>query len=448
VTVKTVDFSRVLVVGLGRSGVAAARLAAAGGADVVVTDRRPEAELTEVLGRLPGGAGRFLGGHPEACLDGVDLVVVSPGVPPTAELLLAARRRGLAVVTEVEFAWLHRQDAVLVAITGSNGKSTVTTLVAEMLRAAGFKAAAGGNLGIAASDLVLAGGWDQWVLEISSFQSELLTVMDPTVAVFLNLSQDHLERHADLADYLAAKRRLFAFQSAGGTAVLNADDPASAATETVAARRFFSLVNPADAYLEGDRLILDGEELLAAGDVRLSGAHNLANILAAALAAVAAGAPPEAAARAATTFDGLAHRHRTVHETAGVRWVDDSKATNIGATLAALRGYPAGSLHLILGGQAKGQDFGVLADEVRRAVARLYVIGVDGPEIARSLAGATEVESCGTLDEAVSRARAAAAPGQTVLLAPACASFDQFSGYEQRGDVFTALAREEAARCR
>ena len=166
-----------------------------------------------------------------------------------------------------------------------------------------------------------------------------------------------------------------------------------------------------------------------------------------ACAAVPAGATPEAAARAAATFDGLAHRHRIIHESTGVRWVDDSKATNIGATVAALRGYPSGSLHLILGGQAKGQDFGVLADEVRRAVTRLYVIGGDGPEIARVLAGVTEVESCGTLQEAVHRARAAAAPGTTVLLAPACASFDQFSGYEQRGDVFAALAREEAAAC-
>ena len=181
--------------------------------------------------------------------------------------------------------------------------------------------------------------------------------------------------------------------------------------------------------------------------MRLSGAHNLGNILAAALAATAMGAGREAVAAAAASFDGLAHRHRTVHEVAGVRWIDDSKATNIGATLAALRGYPAGSLHLILGGQAKGQDFSVLAPEVQRAVARLYVIGVDGPAIAAALAGAAPVEDCGTLDEAVRRARAAVEPGQTVVLAPACASFDQFTGYEQRGDIFAALAREEVPAC-
>ena len=441
------SFSRVLVVGLGRSGMAAARLAAADGAHVHVTDRRPESELAEALLRLPGGTRKFLGSHPGKCLDGVDLVVVSPGVPPGSELVVAAKERGLEILTEIEFAWRHRPEAPLAAVTGSNGKSTVTTLVAEMLATAGVKVAAGGNLGTAASELVLAGGWDKWVLEISSFQSEMLTAMAPTAAIFLNLSQDHLERHASLEDYLAAKRQLFAYQGSGDTAVLNADDEASAGTETGAARQFFSLEGPADACLDGDRLLIHGSPLLRADDVRLSGAHNLSNILAAALAATAMGVGREAVAETASSFDGLAHRHRTVHETAGVRWIDDSKATNIGATLAALRGYPDGSLHLILGGQAKGQDFTVLSEEVRRAVARLYVIGVDGAEIARALTGAVPVESCGTLDAAVKRARTAAESGQIVLLAPACASFDQFSGYEQRGDVFAALAREEVAAC-
>jgi len=442
------DLSRVLVVGLGRSGAAAARLAAADGAEVVVTDRRSEAELAGPVEQLPAGTRVVAGGHPESCLDGVELVVVSPGVPPTSDLLAAARARGIDIATEVEFAWRHRPEAPLAAITGSNGKSTVTTLVAEMLRAAGFEVAAGGNLGTAASELVLGGGWDRWVLEISSFQSELLTAMAPSAAVFLNLSQDHLERHADLDDYLAAKRRLFAFQRPGDTAVLNADDPASAATETLAERRLFSLEDPADAWLDGDRLLMDGAVLTTTDRVRLSGSHNLGNILAAALAAAALGAAPEAIANAAVAFDGLAHRHRIVHEAAGVRWVDDSKATNIGATLAALRGYPAGSLHLILGGQSKGQDFRVLTSEVQRAVARLYVMGIDGPAIAGALAGAAPVDDCKTLDEAVRRARNAAAPGQVVLLAPACASFDQFTGYDQRGDVFAALARGEEAACR
>ena len=441
------NFSRVLVVGLGRSGVAAARLAAADGAEVVVTDHRSETELDDVLAQLPDGVEKVLGGHPDGCLDGVDLVVVSPGVPPTSRIPTLAQERGVELMTEVEFAWRHRPDAPLAAITGSNGKSTVTTLVAEMLIADGIKAVAGGNLGTAASELVRAGGWDQWVLEISSFQSELFTAMAPKVAVFLNLSQDHLERHAGLADYLAAKRRLFAHQQAGDVAVLNLDDPASATTETEARPVFFSTERSADGWLDGERLVVDSEELTTADRVKLSGAHNLANILAAGLAAMAMGASRGAVAVAAEAFDGLAHRHRVVHEAAGNRWIDDSKATNVGATLAALRGYGPGSLHLILGGQAKGQDFNALADEVRRTTARLYVIGVDGPAIAQSLAEAAPVELCDTIDEAVDRARAAAVSGQFVLLAPACASFDQFSGYDQRGDVFAALAREEAVAC-
>jgi UDP-N-acetylmuramoylalanine--D-glutamate ligase len=432
--------SHVLVVGLGRSGLAAARLAAADGAEVWVTDLRPETELSEVVAELPGGVRTFFGSHPDACVDGVELLVVSPGVPADAPLLEGARDRGVSVLTEVEFAWLHRPTAPLVAVTGSNGKSTVTELVARMLRESGQEAAAGGNIGTAASELVLEDGWESWVLEISSFQAELLTTMKPKTAVFLNLSQDHLERHSDLDGYLRAKRRLFAFQCADDVAVLNADDAAVTSTSTAAHRRSFSIMGPADAYL-------DGELLLPAKEMRLSGVHNLANALAAALAAASLGASPEAISSALMLFDGLDHRHRTVHIADGVRWVDDSKATNVGATLAALRGYPDGSVHLILGGQAKGQDFSVLLAEVGRVVDRLYLIGEDGPEIGEALEGTAPSENCSTLGEAVGRARRSAAPGQMVLLAPACASFDQFSDYGERGDHFTDLAREEVAPC-
>jgi UDP-N-acetylmuramoylalanine--D-glutamate ligase len=439
--------SRVLVVGLGRSGLAAARLAAADGAEVWVTDLRPELEMSDVAAELPPTVRTFFGSHPDACLDGVELVVVSPGVPADASLLERARIRGISVLTEVEFAWFHRPAAPLAAVTGSNGKSTVTELVARMLRESGQEAAAGGNIGTAASQLVLENGWESWVLEISSFQGELLTAMKPKAAVFLNLSQDHLERHFDLAGYLEAKRRLFAFQSADDVAVLNADDPAVASTATAARRRMFSISGPADACLDGDRLLLDGELLLRANEMRLCGVHNLANALAAALAATSLGASREAVASALVLFDGLDHRHRTVHIADGIRWVDDSKATNVGATLAALRGYPDNSVHLILGGQAKGQDFSVLLAEVRRAVDRLYLIGEDGPAIGEALVGTAPAENCHTLVEAVACARRFAASGHMVLLAPACASFDQFSDYGERGDRFADFAREEVASC-
>ena len=441
------SLSRVLVVGLGRSGLAAARLAAADGAEVWVTDRRSEAELADWLEELPPGSRTFLGSHPTNCLEGVDLVVVSPGVPPEIPILEMARARGLSISTEVEFAWRHRTEAPLVAVTGSNGKSTVTELVAQILCAAGRKTVAGGNLGTAASDLVLEGGWESWVLEISSFQAELLTAMSPKVSVFLNLSQDHLERHADLAAYLAAKRQLFAFQGGEDVAILNADDPEVAATVTAARKRRFSIAGPSDAFFDGEMLVMDGQPLIQGSEIRLSGIHNIANALAAALATRALGAPAGAMATTLRRFEGLEHRHRTVHAAAGVRWVNDSKATNVGATLAALRGYPENSVHLILGGLAKGQDFSPLIEEVERAVAVLYLIGEDAPEIAKVIGRAAPLELSGTLETAVSRARELATDGQLVLLAPACASFDQFANYGERGDRFAVLAREEAAPC-
>ena len=439
--------SRVLVVGLGSSGLAAARLAAADGSEVWATDLRSESELATELAALGGDVRTFLGGHPESCLDGVETVIASPGVPADAPVLEAARGRNIRINTEIEFAWRHRPQADLVAVTGSNGKSTVTELTARMLVETGRSTVAGGNLGAPASQLVLEADWDSWVLEISSFQAELLTEMTPRVAVFLNLTQDHLERHPDLESYFAAKQRLFAFQGEADVAVLNADDPMVATTRTAARKRIFSTAGPADAYLDGDELVLDGEPIIRSTEVRLSGIHNLANSLAAALAAAAVGATQAAMAATLITFDGLEHRHRTVHTADGVRWVDDSKATNVDATLAALRGYPDHSLHLILGGQAKGQDFSVLVGEMQRAVARLYLIGEDGPAIGEALGDTAPIENCGSLAEAVGRARRHAVSGEWVLLAPACASFDQFSNYGERGDCFTDLARQEVASC-
>lgn len=434
---------RLLVVGLGRSGIAAARLAVADGAEVWATDRRREGELAESLRQLPEGTRTFLEGHPEEAMEGVGGLVVSPGVAAGTPLITAARGRGLPVWTEAEFAWLHRPDDDLVAVTGSNGKSTVTVLTAEILSASGRHARAGGNLGTPASELVLDGGWDAWVLELSSFQTEILTAMRPRVAVFLNVSEDHLERHRGMAAYLDAKRRLFAFQIESDHAVLNADDPLVAATATRARRHTFSFGGPADATVDEGALLLRGALLMQADELGLTGAHNIANALAASLAASCLGADAGAARSVLRGFLGLEHRHRTVHEAGGVRWIDDSKATNVGATLAALRGYGDGGVRLILGGLGKDQDFAALRDEVARAAAAVYLIGADAERIAGALAGAVRLELCGTLEVAVARARAAAAPGEVVLLAPACASFDQFSGFAERGDRFASLARGE-----
>lgn len=436
--------SRVLVVGLASSGLAAARLAAADGASVVVNDRRSSDELADRASQLPGEAVRVFGSHPSSCLDGVDLVVVSPGVPRDLELLQDAAERAIPVLSEVEFAWRHRADATLVAVTGSNGKSTVTTIVADMLRASGVATAAGGNLGPPASELVLDGGWHTWVLEISSFQSETFQLFRPTIGVFLNLSQDHLERHPDLTSYAAAKARLFARQQTPDVAVFNADDPLVLETATSVPRMLFSVNGIADAHLDGEVLRLGDEALLERRELKLAGRHNVANALAAALAARSAGASLDGIRQTLRQFPGLAHRHQVVCEHDGVRWIDDSKATNIGATLAALGGYADGAVHLILGGLGKGQDFQQLANEVSRAAAHVYLIGKDAKEIGRAL-GAVTREDCETLEVAVAQARANATAGQVVLLAPACASFDQYPNYTERGRHFARLAREVAA---
>ncbi len=439
---------RALVVGLGASGLAAARLLVDRGVSVTATDRRSEQDLSERLGDLPNGVRTALGGHPTSLVDEVGLVVVSPGVPPDLPLLAVARQRGIPVLAEVELAWLQRPEAVLVAVTGSNGKSTVTSMIAKILEGAGRPTVAGGNLGTPASRLVLEGGWDYWVLEISSFQAEVLTSMRPTVGVILNLSQDHLERHADLEEYAAAKYRLFARQTAEDRAVLNRDDDMAAATPTFAHRLFFSLRESADGAFNGEKLVLAGEPLMPAEELGVGGRHNLANALAAALAAHALDVDRAAIRKALAGFEGLPHRHRVVAEVDEVAWVDDSKATNVGATAAALAGYPEGTVHLILGGLGKNQDFAALAAQVRRAVACVYLIGRDAELIGQALDGAAPMEMCGTLEEAVHRSREAARPGQTVLLAPACASFDQFENYARRGEAFSRLVREEVVPCR
>ncbi|MCD4749722.1 MAG: UDP-N-acetylmuramoyl-L-alanine--D-glutamate ligase [Thermoanaerobaculales bacterium] len=441
-----IEYSRVLVIGLGSSGVAAAKLAACDGAEVVVTDHRSSTELGEALATLPANTPAFLGAHPESCLADIDLVVLSPGVAADLPLVETARGRGIDILSELEFAWRHRADAPLIAVTGSNGKSTVTTLTAAILQASGRNTVAGGNLGPPASQLVLEGGWDSWVLEISSFQSETFVALRPQVGVFLNLSQDHLERHPDMAAYAKAKSCLFASQTTDDTIIVNADDPLVAATVTAARMRSFSVKNEADAFLDGDTLRLYGEDLMNRSEIGLAGQHNVANVLAAALAASELGADTQAGRTAVTAFSGLPHRHRVVHESGGVRWIDDSKATNVGAALAALSGYPENSVHIILGGLGKGQDFTPLAAAVAAAAARVYLIGADGPEIGRVLVGAAPCEDAKTLERAVESARKRATTGQYVILAPACASFDQFLNYPARGDRFSALARAEEPR--
>jgi UDP-N-acetylmuramoylalanine--D-glutamate ligase len=437
--------SRALVVGLGSSGVAAATLLTRQGWRVTANDRAAAAELAERLAQLPAGVEAVLGGHPESLLESVALVVTSPGVPPDLPLLAQARRRGIEVIAELELAYRSLADTPLLAVTGSNGKTTVTALLGAILEEAGWNAGVGGNIGHPASALALEGGFDALVWEVSSFQLEGCTTLRPRVGLLLNLSPDHLDRHPTVADYLAAKARLFARQQGDDVAVLNADDGAVAGLAVPARAEFFSLHDrSAAACLAGDRLVLDGHPLLPRSHLPLLGEHNVANALAAALAAARAGVPRAAIATALERFTGLPHRHTVVAEVAGVRYVDDSKGTNIGATAAGLAGYPPGTVHLILGGLGKGQDFAALAEAVAGRVAAVYLIGAAAGEIADAIGQRVPVQQCGTLAEAVRRAAAAARVGDTVLLSPACASFDQFRDYAHRGDEFARLARVTA----
>ena len=437
--------SHALVVGLGASGVGAARLLRRDGWRVTVTDRAKESELRARLAELPTGVLRSLGGHNPSLLAGTSLVVVSPGVPWNLPLLAEARRAGIEVIAEVELAARAMREVPIVGVTGSNGKTTVTALLGEIVRTAGWRVGVGGNIGTAATALAATGGWDAVVLELSSFQLEGCVTLAPRVAVLLNLSADHLDRHPTMAEYLASKARIFAVQRADDWAVLNADDPAVAGVAVVARAARFSLADrAAEAHLAGDELVLDGTPLLPRAELPLLGDHNVANALAAALAADRLGVGRDAIAAALRAFRSLPHRHQVVAEANGVRFVDDSKGTNIGATAAGLAGYPPGSIHLILGGLGKGQDFAELRPAVTGRVARAYLIGAAAGAIGAALAGAVPLDACGTLEAAVRRAAANAKPGEVVLLSPACASFDQFRDYAHRGDEFARLARATA----
>lgn len=434
---------RALVVGLATSGQSAAHLLAAQGYEVRGNDRATAEQLALPPAALPPGSELVLGGHPLEALHDVSLVVVSPGVPWTLPLLVEARRRGIEVIAEVELAWRSMASVPLVGITGSNGKSTVTAMIGAILQRAGLRTGIGGNIGRAASELVREGGWQALVLELSSFQLEGCTTLRPQVGVFLNLSQDHLDRHLDMTAYLAAKARLFACQGRDDWAILNADDPAVYDLATPGRRASFSLHNPhAEAHLAEDRLVVDGVTLMRRRDLPLLGDHNVANALAAALAAHRFGVATSAIADALASFSGLPHRHQLVAQARGVRWVDDSKGTNVGATSAGLAGYPPGTIHLILGGLGKGQDFSPLRQAVAGRVVRAYLIGAAAAEIAAALTNVVPLEDCGTLENAVLRAASLTGPGDTVLLSPACASFDQFRDYAHRGDEFARLARE------
>ncbi len=435
-----------MVVGLARSGVAAALALRALGQDVVATDARAVGE--DVRGRLEAAGVSVRDGEDGVdALAGARTVVKSPGVPPQAPAIVAARERGLRVVGEVEIGWRLLPGEFL-AVTGSNGKTTTVELIGHVHRTAGVPVVVAGNVGTPLTALpgTLAPG-TVVVCEVSSFQLEDTEAFAPDTAVLLNLTEDHLDRHGTFAAYRAAKLEIFARQPPGAVAVVPAglpvDDAGGAATRVTFAGGEPPPAGtggpPPDLAHAGGVLRWRGEALMRADEIRLPGAHNRENAMAAAAACLARGVAPEAVREGLATFAGVAHRLETVATVAGVRYVNDSKATNVASAEVGLRAF-AGGVHLIAGGSRKRSDYRPLAAPVRERCTAVYLIGETAPELRAALAPAgVPLHDCGDLEDAVAAAHAAARPGDTVLLSPACASYDQYRSYEERGDRFRTL---------
>ncbi|HZC66728.1 MAG TPA: UDP-N-acetylmuramoyl-L-alanine--D-glutamate ligase [Candidatus Dormibacteraeota bacterium] len=444
---------RVLVVGLARTGVATALFCAAHGARVTATDAQSADRLSDALKKLqPAGVACDVGAHSQEIFLEQDLIVVSPGVPADAAPLLAARAKGITIWSEIELASRFLRGK-LIGITGSNGKTTTTSLVAHILRSAGFPAILAGNIGTPLIACVEDSRENTWtVTELSSFQLELTDTFRPDISAFLNLTPDHLDRHRTMEAYGAAKAKIFANQSATDCAVLNADDAATVPHAPKGPALYWFSRKEAvkqGAFLRDGEIVFrrEGREqsILRVKDIPLVGAHNLENVLAAVVITLLAGAQAEAVASAVKTFTGVDHRLEFVAEIGGVQYYNDSKATNVDATQKALESFD-GRIIVILGGKDKDSDYRTLRKDLRERVVRALLIGAAAEKIASHVAGSVDVEMVGTLERAVVRAEQIARSGDTVLLAPACASFDQFENYEHRGRVFKDLVHKLAER--
>ena len=421
---------RVLVLGLGDSGLSAARWVEREGGKARVADTRPSPpQQRNFGGELQTGP--F---HPRL-LDGVDLVCVSPGLSLEQELIRAAVAAQIPVLGDIElFAWHNRQPVL--AITGTNGKTTVSSLTGHLLRAGGVDCEVAGNIGPPALDALMKRQTPPaaWVLELSSYQLETTWSLAPAGAAMLNLTEDHFDRYTGLDHYGAAKARIF---MGAGTQVLNRDDPRSLAMAQAGRKVVtFGLDAPrgGDFGVAGGNLVQGGRKILAIDELPIRGSHNVANALAACALVSILGVDARAGLK---TFKGLPHRLELVATRRGVEWYDDSKGTNVGATVAALRGLGKKTV-LILGGEGKGQDFSPLREPVREFASRVLLIGRDAPLIEKALSG-LPTERCRSLEEAVQKA--SQIPSQAVLLSPACASFDMFRDYKHRGDVFAAAVK-------
>ncbi|CAN5854823.1 UDP-N-acetylmuramoyl-L-alanine--D-glutamate ligase [soil metagenome] len=448
---------RVGILGLARSGRSAARLARERGHDVFASDAGADDAVLHAAAELRSlGVTVETGGHTAAELGACDLIVISPGIPPTARILSDAAVSRVPRVSELEFAF-RELGAPVIAVTGTNGKSTTTAWATHLLAAAGFDAVAAGNIGVALSDVVLRPEQPDWVVvEASSFQLADIDTFAPRIGVLTNLSPDHLDRYTTIAAYYADKARLFENAGPASIWVLNAEDAAAMEMpgEAKGRRRVFRASTPLEAEEEGGwiddagdlRLRIDGtaNRLLHQTELRVPGPHNRSNALAAAVAAASAGASAEAIAEGLRTFAGLEHRLEIVADSDGVLWINDSKATNTGSTAVALRSMER-PVVLLLGGRDKGEPYTALLDAMHERVRVVIAFGEAEQRIADDLAAHVRVDRvAGTFDVVVAHAARVAEPGDAVLLSPACASFDMFRDYEDRGRTFRELALQHA----
>ncbi len=439
---------RVLVVGIGKSGIAAAHFLKDRGARVTVSDSRPATTIAELNALLDAGLMVETGSHGLLTFRRQDLIVVSPGVPLNVPELQQVRALGLRILGELELGTQFLQGEIL-AITGSNGKTTTTALLGEILKASGRPTLVGGNIGLPVVDMVPASTPETAnVLEVSSFQLETIETFHPHIAMILNITPDHLDRHGDFATYAAAKARITENQTLDDFLILNAEDkPTQMVAANSKAQIFWfspSRQVKQGAFVHGDSIyfrLSEGaqpEPILPVVEIPLAGAHNVENVLAAICAARLAGVPAATIRTAVAAFHAVEHRLEFVREVAGVRYFNDSKATNVDATAKAIAAF-SGGVHLILGGKDKDSDYTVLAPLIRERTRTVLTIGSAADKIRSQLSGTAPILPAGTLEQAVTLAHAEAQPGDTVLLAPACASFDQFENYEHRGRTFKDL---------
>lgn len=446
---------RALVVGLGKSGIASAQFLATRGARVTVSDTRSQSELkNQIPALLERGIAIETGGHGERTFQNQDLIVVSPGVPSNVPQLVQARAQGIPVIGEIELAARFLKGKI-VAITGSNGKTTTTTLCGDLIASASKRTLVGGNIGTPVILLVDDSTDDTFdLIEVSSFQLETIETFHPHIAVVLNITPDHLDRHGTLEAYTAAKARIFENQTQADFSVLNLDDPGSAGLKAKArgvlcwfTRKQSLSGSQIGAFVRDEEILWRDdnadEPVMPVSEIPLKGAHNLENVLAAVTVGRLCGCDAKSIRNSVRKFKAVEHRLQYIATIGGVEYYNDSKATNVDATIKAIESFP-GNIHLILGGKDKDSDYTLLNDLLRQRVKRVYTIGAAADKIRSHVQSAVEVLPCGTLANAIERAHDLARSGEVVLLAPACSSFDQFENYEHRGRTFRALVEQMA----